>query len=884
MKKSDVLNVLVLALVASLAFGTPLAAQDLEQELYEELARSVGEGLSSGVATKRAMAPAPLRVQKMTGTQSCLPTCSTVDGRFLFVTPSAVLDTLADDDLEFELGLPAGTTSFSFGLFDGDIGGTSPTVDGLSTSPHWDLGTADLQLTLIADPAADGTGTQVVQTWSNVAAPDNDWIDFQVATGPEAMAPSGNYFYRLEVTMTNASFNALNAFKLRTNGVVTVEVFQQPIGFVAQITSLDDARTIYPAFPSLTPTNYDGTLDFFLDFAQSQDEFSLWGGDMDHGDFTGLVTRDTDDPDTPNNVLPPWAGPGAALEGVAVGNGASTGAPADDRNPAGLGAYLLKAPSVVWELRIPDGTVLFNDNPSGNREWEQFRVTTFPAGPTEADFNVSALPPGTYSLSLEGLDMQNLNTFYFFRPVVCVQDSGEVCDPLEPFGLGDTVFEDLDGDGVQGAGEGGLAGVEVEVYDAGGFLVGTATTDADGNYFVGLENGTYTVRLADSNFAAGGALFGYVETTGGELTGTIDGDVDLTVDFGVRSLGSIGDLVWVDTNADGAYDAGIDHGVGGVTLLLTEAGPDGVFGTADDVDAGSTITAADGSYTFENLGPGTYRVDVDDSTVPADYVLFAGNDPTTVTLGPGEMNDDVDFGYQGTGSIGDTVFFDRDRDGMFDAGTEQGIGGVTVTLTEAGPDGVFDTADDIDMGSTVTDANGVYTFGNLVAGDYRVDVQDDTVPSNFVKLTGADDPAFVTLGPAEMNDTVDFGYFDPAFADGTGTIGYWKNHASAWPVDSLILGAEVYTQQEAIDLLRTPTRGDASIQLGKQLVAAKLNVASGNYSFCVDDAIAEADALLADTPVGTLSKKDKDTKNAMNAIKDILDDYNNGRLCAPHRG
>lgn len=878
MRQSNVGNVWVMALVAILAIGAPLAAQDLEEQLYQEFLRSVEEGLSSGVPLARAVAPAPRTVAKSSHTTSCLPTCSTVDGRFLALAPGNTLDTLSDDSLEFELGIEAGTTTFSFGVFDGDTGGTS------GGAPHWDLGSANLQLMLIADPQADGTGTQVVQTWNDVAAPDNAWIDFQVATGPEAMAPSGNYFYRLEVAITGSSANALNAFKLRTDGVVTIEVFQQPIGFIAQLAGLADAQTIYPAFPSPSPSNYDGTLDFFLDFPLSQDELSIWGGDMDHGDFTGLVTQDADDQDTPSNLLPPWAGPGAQLEGVAMGSGLSTGAPADDRDPAGLGVFLLKAPSVVWELRLPDGTVLLNDNPSGNREWEQFRVTTFPAGPTEADFNVAALPPGTYNLHLEGLDMQNLNAFYFHQPVVCVQDDGNVCDPLEPYGLGDTVFEDLDGDGVQGTGERGLGGVVVEVYDAHGSLVDTATTDADGIYFVGLENGTYTALLAASNFEVGGALVGYQETTGGELTGTVDGAVDSTVDFGVQGTGSIGDMVWVDSTADGSYDDGVDSGIGGVTLRLTEAGPDGVFGTADDVDYGSTVSAADGSYSFDDLAPGTYRVNVDEATVPSDYVPFAGTDPAVVTLGSGERNDDVDFGYQGTGSIGDVVFFDRDRDGSFDAAEEQGIGGVTVTLTEAGPDGVFDTADDVDLGGVVTDANGVYAFGDLPAGDYRVEVVDETVPANFVNLTGADELPFVTLGPGETNDDVDFPYLDPAFADGTGTIGYWKNHPAAWPVDSLTLGAEIYTKQEAIALLRAPVRGDASIMLGKQLVAAKLNVASGNYSFCIQDAIAEADALLTETPVGTLDKKDKDTKNAMNAVKDVLDAYNNGRLCAPHRG
>ena len=52
-------------------------------------------------------------------------------------------------------------------------------------------------------------------------------------------------------------------------------------------------------------------------------------------------------------------------------------------------------------------------------------------------------------------------------------------------------------------------------------------------------------------------------------------------------------------------------------------------------------------------------------------------------LGPGDVFLNADFGYQpnaGTfGSIGDFVWFDRDADGVQDAG-ELGIPGVTVSL------------------------------------------------------------------------------------------------------------------------------------------------------------------------------------------------------------
>ena len=68
-------------------------------------------------------------------------------------------------------------------------------------------------------------------------------------------------------------------------------------------------------------------------------------------------------------------------------------------------------------------------------------------------------------------------------------------------------------------------------------------------------------------------------------------------------------------------------------------------------------------------------------------------------------------------SIGDRVWMDANGNGIQDAG-ETGAGGMTVTLKTAGADGVFGTADDVAVASTVTDWQGNYEFYNLAAGDY----------------------------------------------------------------------------------------------------------------------------------------------------------------------
>src|SRR5262249_21793583 len=70
--------------------------------------------------------------------------------------------------------------------------------------------------------------------------------------------------------------------------------------------------------------------------------------------------------------------------------------------------------------------------------------------------------------------------------------------------------------------------------------------------------------------------------------------------------------------------------------------------------------------------------------------------------------------------------------------------------------------------------------------------------------------------------------------------GFWKNHSDTWPVTSLTLGSQTYTQAELLALFDTPPRGDASLILAHQLIAAKLNIANGSKPAPIRSAIADA--------------------------------------------
>lgn len=381
----------------------------------------------------------------------------------------------------------------------------------------------------------------------------------------------------------------------------------------------------------------------------------------------------------------------------------------------------------------------------------------------------------------------------------------------QPAAIGDFVWSDTNGNGVQDAGEPGIPQVKVELYNCvGNVLVATTTTDANGLYnFTGLTPGTYHVKF----YAPTGYVFTTIDVgsndaidsdanaaTGETVCTTLDsGETDNTWDAGLYQPVKVGDFVWTDTNGNGVQDAG-EPGINGVTLTLT--GTDG----AGNPITRTTTTAGNGGYLFGNLPPGTYTVTVDQSNFSTGALVsyFAtptgkgtaatdsnpnpsGTTPGTLPSGGSDLT--VDFGYYLPVEIGDFVWNDTDHDGIQDAG-ENGIAGVTLTLT--GTDGAGNPV----TKTTQTDANGGYLFdGNLPPGTYTVTVD----ASNFAlggalsgytaspTLQGPDravdsnpNPSGTTPGtlPSGGSDlTIDFGYFannnlvnitGVVFADGKG--------------------------------------------------------------------------------------------------------------------
>ena len=96
----------------------------------------------------------------------------------------------------------------------------------------------------------------------------------------------------------------------------------------------------------------------------------------------------------------------------------------------------------------------------------------------------------------------------------------------------------------------------------------------------------------------------------------------------------------------------------------------------------------------------------------------------------------------------------------------------------------------------------------------------------------------------------------------------------------LQLGNTTYTQDQLLAILREPVRGNGLLILAKQEIAAKLNIANGADGSCIQQTLADADALIGDLvipPVGDGYLR----PSAVQPTAGTLGEYNEGNLCAP---
>lgn len=139
----------------------------------------------------------------------------------------------------------------------------------------------------------------------------------------------------------------------------------------------------------------------------------------------------------------------------------------------------------------------------------------------------------------------------------------------------------------------------------------------------------------------------------------------------------------------------------------------------------------------------------------------------------------------------------------------------------------------------------------------------------------------VAAGRASVNADMDCGG-NPQ-APGVADIRYWIGHPDEWPVDQLSIGGRTLSKAQVLALMRAGGKCERSSRMLRELVAAKLNVAAGNDTGCVQEAISKADGWLARFPMlGDLRAANLMWSRVISVVKTLMD-YNHGKLCASLR-
>ena len=177
--------------------------------------------------------------------------------------------------------------------------------------------------------------------------------------------------------------------------------------------------------------------------------------------------------------------------------------------------------------------------------------------------------------------------------------------------IGNRVWLDSNADGIHDAGESGIGGVTVNLYDCEDTLVATTATDVMGFYlfemilagdyyleFIAPENHLFSPKDAGSDDA--------VDSDADPATGrtdcftTLPGGQYMNLDAGLYlAAGSVGDFVWNDMNMNGLQDEG-EAGMADIEVQLY---------TCAGVWVATTMTDESGLYLFDKLAPGEYYLE-----------------------------------------------------------------------------------------------------------------------------------------------------------------------------------------------------------------------------------------------------------------------------------
>ena len=379
-----------------------------------------------------------------------------------------------------------------------------------------------------------------------------------------------------------------------------------------------------------------------------------------------------------------------------------------------------------------------------NGQWQPTGQTT--VTDANGNYKFDGLPPGTYQVAETqpagwvsvgsqvgtaegGVDGTSVDPDHLSNIVLLGGDDGVHYNfgEARPASISGRVWNDVNGDCVYQAGQDlPLGGVQIDLLNNQGDVVGTTTTDVQGDYeFDNLVPGTYSVfEHQPAGYDQGMDMLGTVNgvTVGEHNTDNLLSDVTLGsgaagihYDFCEYIPASISGRVWNDVNGDCIYEPETDLPLAGVVIDLRNQQGQVVATTTTDVQ---------GDYEFDDLEPGVYSVF---EHQPAGYdegmdmvgtvggVTDGENGGvdllSNITLASGAVGIHYDFCEYIPASVSGRVWNDVNGDCIYEPDTDLPLAGVQIDLLNQQGQVVA---------TTTTDVQGDYEFDDLDPGVYSV--------------------------------------------------------------------------------------------------------------------------------------------------------------------
>ncbi len=466
------------------------------------------------------------------------------------------------------------------------------------------------------------------------------FVDVDGTGKPDASNPSavtdanGNY------SITGVPAGTFAVREVLPNGF-TLSAAVQTITFAANQTASANFGEIVPSIVGtvFTDANDNGKIDAGEDGVAGRTVFL-------NVDGTGLPTNNpttTTDatgnfafahqaagPYTVMEVLPNNVTLSTAAQAVTVAAGQTTSGVSFGEIPSisgtvftdvnGSGTFDSSDPGVAGR------TVFVDVDGSGTADGTNPQTTTDSNG----NFTFTGLAPGTYSVKEV---LPNNVTRSATAPAVVVTAGHITTANLgELPSITGVVFTDNTGNGTFDTGDVGLAGHTVIAnIDGTGKLDASnpsAITDANGNYALSgvPTDKAYTIEDITSS---GTALASQsVQAVAGQITKNINLS-EVPLNSGIMGM------VFNDVNLNGKLDTG-EQALAGKTVFLN------IDGTGQpDANNPSTTTAADGTFSFSGLAPGTYLVS---EQIAAAHGVAATTAAQSVTVAANQTQKNVNIG------------------------------------------------------------------------------------------------------------------------------------------------------------------------------------------------------------------------------------------------